>query len=155
MLPTSTLTAFVAVVLVLFVIPGPAVLLVLSRTVQGGRNTGIMTGLGIAAGDFVHALFAAVGLSALLMASALAFDFVKLAGADAINRHCRKLDLLLRGRRSCRRSPPKYSIRRRPCFFWHSCRSSCTPAAVQHFYSSLRWGLSLSCSALSIQRCSS
>jgi threonine/homoserine/homoserine lactone efflux protein len=81
MLPTSTLTAFVAVVLVLFVIPGPAVLLVLSRTVQGGRNTGIMTGLGIAAGDFVHALFAAVGLSAVLMASALAFDLVKLAGA--------------------------------------------------------------------------
>jgi threonine/homoserine/homoserine lactone efflux protein len=81
MLPTSTLTAFVAVVLVLFVIPGPAVLLVLSRTVQGGRNTGIMTGLGIAAGDFVHALFAAVGLSAVLMASALAFDLVKLVGA--------------------------------------------------------------------------
>ena len=40
-----------------------------------------MTGLGIAAGDFVHALFAAVGLSALLVASALAFNVVKLAGA--------------------------------------------------------------------------
>jgi threonine/homoserine/homoserine lactone efflux protein len=44
---------FVAVVLGLFLIPGPAVLLVLSRTVQAGRKTGIMTGLGVATGEFV------------------------------------------------------------------------------------------------------
>uniref|UniRef100_UPI000A90223E LysE family translocator n=1 Tax=Pseudomonas citronellolis TaxID=53408 RepID=UPI000A90223E len=56
-------------------------LLVLSRTVQGGRRTGIMTGLGVASGDFVHTLFAAVGLSALLMTSALAFNVVKWVGA--------------------------------------------------------------------------
>lgn len=77
----STLSTFVAVVLGLFVIPGPAVLLVLSRTVQGGRKAGILTGLGIATGDFVHTLFAAVGLSALLMTSALAFNVVKYVGA--------------------------------------------------------------------------
>jgi threonine/homoserine/homoserine lactone efflux protein len=50
MFDLSTLTTFVAVVVGLFLIPGPAVLLLLSRTVQGGRKTGIMTGLGIAAG---------------------------------------------------------------------------------------------------------
>lgn len=77
----STLSTFVAVVLGLFLIPGPAVLLVLSRTVQGGRKTGVMTGLGIAAGDFVHTVFAAVGLSAVLMSSAIAFNAVKLVGA--------------------------------------------------------------------------
>ncbi|RKP47813.1 LysE family translocator [Pararobbsia silviterrae] len=77
----STLTTFIAVVLGLFLIPGPAVLLVLSRTVQGGRRAGIMTGLGIATGDFVHTVFAAVGLSAVLMTSALAFTAVKFVGA--------------------------------------------------------------------------
>ena len=81
MFDLATLSTFVAVVLGLFLIPGPAVLLVLSRTVQGGRKTGILTGLGIATGDFVHTLFAAAGLSALLMTSALAFNAVKLVGA--------------------------------------------------------------------------
>ena len=81
MLDLPTLAAFVAVVLGLFLIPGPAVLMVLTRTVQGGRKTGILTGLGIAAGDFIHTLCAAVGLSALLMTSSTAFTIVKLAGA--------------------------------------------------------------------------
>ncbi|MDB5981011.1 MAG: lysE type translocator family protein [Pseudomonas sp.] len=77
----STLGTFIAVVLGLFLIPGPAVLMVLTRTIQGGRKTGILTGLGIATGDFVHTLCAAVGLSALLMTSALAFNVVKIVGA--------------------------------------------------------------------------
>ena len=81
MFDLPTLGTFVAVVLVLFLIPGPAVLLVISRTVQGGRNAGVATGLGIAAGDFLHTLFAAVGMSAVLMTSALAFSVVKYVGA--------------------------------------------------------------------------
>ncbi|MYN28632.1 LysE family translocator [Duganella levis] len=81
MFDLSNLAAFVVIVLGLFLIPGPAVLLVLTRTVQGGRKTGILTGLGIAAGDFIHTLCAAVGLSALLMTSSTAFTIVKLAGA--------------------------------------------------------------------------
>jgi len=81
MIDLATLAAFVAVVLGLFVVPGPAVLLVLTRTAQGGRRVGIATGAGIALGDLVHTLLAAVGLSALLMSSALAFGIVKLCGA--------------------------------------------------------------------------
>lgn len=81
MLEFSTLGTFVVVVLGLLLIPGPAVLLVLTRTVQGGRTIGVFTGLGVAAGDLIHTLCAAVGLSALLMNSALAFNIVKLAGA--------------------------------------------------------------------------
>jgi threonine/homoserine/homoserine lactone efflux protein len=81
MFELSSLGTFVAVVLGLFLIPGPAVLLVLTRTIQGGRKTGILTGLGVASGDFVHTLCAAVGLSALLMTSALAFNVVKIVGA--------------------------------------------------------------------------
>lgn len=81
MFDLATLATFMAVVLGLFLIPGPAVLLVVTRTLQGGRKTGILTGLGVAAGDFVHTLCAAVGLSAVLMTSALAFNAVKYVGA--------------------------------------------------------------------------
>ncbi|GED66828.1 lysine transporter LysE [Brevibacillus reuszeri] len=81
MIDFSTLGAFLAVVIGLFLIPGPAVLLTATRTVQGGRKAGIMAGFGIATGDFIHTVFAAVGLSAILMTSALAFHVVKYAGA--------------------------------------------------------------------------
>lgn len=81
MIDLTTLSTYLVVVLGLFLIPGPAVLLVLTRTAQGGRKTGIMTGLGIALGDSIHALLAAVGLSAILMTSALAFNIVKIVGA--------------------------------------------------------------------------
>lgn len=81
MIDPATLGTFVAVVLGLFLIPGPAVLLVLTRTVQGGRQAGVFTGLGIATGDFIHTLCTAVGLSAVLMTSSLAFTAVKLCGA--------------------------------------------------------------------------
>lgn len=77
----STLMTYFIVVIGLFLIPGPAVLLTITRTVQNGRKGGIMAGLGIATGDFLHTLFAAVGLSAILMTSALAFNVVKYAGA--------------------------------------------------------------------------
>ncbi|VVD84657.1 LysE family translocator [Pandoraea anhela] len=77
----ATLATFVVVVLGFFLIPGPAVLLTVTRTVQGGRHAGVMAGMGIALGDLVHTLFAAVGLSAVLMTSALAFDVVKYVGA--------------------------------------------------------------------------
>jgi threonine/homoserine/homoserine lactone efflux protein len=81
LIDTATLATFVAVVFGLFLVPGPAVLLVLTRTAQGGRHVGIATGAGIATGDLVHTLLAAIGLSALLMTSALAFGVVKLCGA--------------------------------------------------------------------------
>nr|WP_236841325.1 LysE family translocator [Brevibacillus formosus] len=77
----TTMGAFLAVVIGLFLIPGPAVLLTATRTVQGGRKAGIMAGLGIATGDFIHTIFAAVGLSAILMTSAWAFNLVKFVGA--------------------------------------------------------------------------
>lgn len=81
MFDLSSIATFAAVVLGLFLIPGPAVLLVFSCTIQGGRKAGVMTGLGIATGDFVHTVFAAIGLSAVLMTSAHAFIVVKLIGA--------------------------------------------------------------------------
>jgi threonine/homoserine/homoserine lactone efflux protein len=80
MIDPATILTYVAVVLGLFVIPGPAVLLVLGRATSGGRRVGIATGLGVAAGDLVHTAMATFGLSAVLMTSALAFSIVKYAG---------------------------------------------------------------------------
>jgi threonine/homoserine/homoserine lactone efflux protein len=73
--------AFILVVLVLFLIPGPAVLLTVTQTVRGGLKTGIITGAGIAVGDLIHTVAAVLGLSAILMTSALAFEIVKYLGA--------------------------------------------------------------------------
>ncbi|WP_028549641.1 LysE family translocator [Paenibacillus sp. UNC451MF] len=81
MIDFATLGTFLVVIIGLFLIPGPAVLLTVTRTVQGGQRAGIMTALGIATGDLIHTLFAAIGLSAILMTSAFAFQFVKYVGA--------------------------------------------------------------------------
>ncbi len=76
----AVLTTYVLVVLGLMVIPGPATLLVLARSVSGGRRAGIATGLGIGIGDLIHSTMATFGLSALLATSALAFEVVKYIG---------------------------------------------------------------------------
>lgn len=81
MFDLANLTAFLIVVLGLFLIPGPAVILTTTRAIQGGRKAGIATGLGIATGDFIHTLFAVVGFSAILMTSAVAFNIIKIVGA--------------------------------------------------------------------------
>lgn len=73
--------SFIVVVFVLFLIPGPAVILAVTQTVQGGRKAGIITGVGIAVGDLLHTVAAVAGLSAILMTSALAFEVVKYLGA--------------------------------------------------------------------------
>ena len=82
MLPDSgALAVFVLSAIVLLVIPGPAVLYVVSQSVSRGRLAGIVSMLGVQAGALVHVAAAAAGLSALLVRSAAAFDAVKYAGA--------------------------------------------------------------------------
>jgi threonine/homoserine/homoserine lactone efflux protein len=73
--------AFVLVVLTLFLIPGPAVMLTLAQSISGGRKNGIYTGLGIAVGDLIHTMALVLGISAILMTSALAFEVIKYLGA--------------------------------------------------------------------------
>lgn len=80
MIATSTLLTYVGVVAALFLLPGPAVLLVMARSISGGRPVGVATAVGIAIGDVFHTLLAVLGLSAMLMSSALLFDIVKYAG---------------------------------------------------------------------------
>jgi threonine/homoserine/homoserine lactone efflux protein len=72
---------FLSAALVLAVIPGPGILYVLGRTLNGGRREGVNSALGTFLGGLGHAVAAAVGLSALLVASATAFQIVRYAGA--------------------------------------------------------------------------
>ena len=72
---------FVAAAAALIVIPGPAVLYIIARSINQGRFAGLVSVLGIALGSLVHVVTAAVGLSAILMSSAVAFAIVKYLGA--------------------------------------------------------------------------
>ena len=65
----------------LVIAPGPAVLYIITRSVEQGRAAGFASAAGIATGGLVHVAGAALGLSALLASSALAFSFVKYLGA--------------------------------------------------------------------------
>ena len=72
---------FVVASVVLLLTPGPAVLYIVARSVTQGRAAGLVSVLGIHLGTIVHIAAAAVGLSALLVSSALAFAIVKYLGA--------------------------------------------------------------------------
>jgi threonine/homoserine/homoserine lactone efflux protein len=62
-------------------VPGPAVLYVVTQSIDQGRRAGLASVGGIFSGTLVHIAAATVGLSALLASSAVAFDVVKYAGA--------------------------------------------------------------------------
>lgn len=72
---------FLAAGIVLNLTPGPDTFYILGRSMAQGRSAGIASVLGISTGSLVHTFAAALGLSALLAASASAFPAVKLAGA--------------------------------------------------------------------------
>ncbi|MFG6197367.1 LysE family translocator [Nonomuraea sp. JJY05] len=76
----STLALFCAATLGLLVVPGPAVLYIVTRSVSQGRAAGVISVLGVHTGSLVHIAAAALGLSALLAASATAFTIVKYVG---------------------------------------------------------------------------
>jgi threonine/homoserine/homoserine lactone efflux protein len=75
------LAAYTLTCIALFITPGPDMSLFLSRTMARGRRHGIAAMGGAQVGCIVHTLLAAVGLSALLSASATAFTILKVVGA--------------------------------------------------------------------------
>ncbi len=77
---TQHLLLFVAAGLLLNLTPGPDVLYIVSNALRHGARTGVVAALGINAGCFVHIVAAAIGVSALLAASATAFTVLKWAG---------------------------------------------------------------------------
>jgi threonine/homoserine/homoserine lactone efflux protein len=77
----STYAIFIVTCLALLAIPGPAVLYVVSRSIDQGRRAGLASVLGIFSGTVVHVTLATVGLSSLILASRIAFDAVRYVGA--------------------------------------------------------------------------
>ena len=75
------LLLFMTATLALLLVPGPAVIYIMTRSIDQGRTAGLVSVAGIESAAFVHTLAAALGLSAILLSSALAFDIVKYAGA--------------------------------------------------------------------------
>jgi threonine/homoserine/homoserine lactone efflux protein len=76
-----TFLLFLVAASIIALSPGPGILYVAARTLAGGRREGLASSLGTAIGGLVHVLAGAVGVSALVMASAEAFMLLKLAGA--------------------------------------------------------------------------
>ncbi|OWW21781.1 LysE family translocator [Noviherbaspirillum denitrificans] len=76
----SNFGLFLVAVLLLNATPGPDTAYIVGRSIAQGRAAGLLSALGISAGCCVHALASAVGLSAILAASAAAFTIIKLAG---------------------------------------------------------------------------
>ncbi|MCX6603128.1 MAG: LysE family translocator [Acidobacteria bacterium] len=81
MIETDRLVAYLAACSILALTPGPGILYVMTRTLAGGTREGFLSSVGTFVGGFAHVLAAALGLSAILATSALAFQAVKYAGA--------------------------------------------------------------------------
>ena len=77
----STYAVFVVTCLALLAIPGPAVLYIVSRSIDQGRTAGLLSALGVTTGTLVHIAAAAIGLSSLVLASTVAFGVIRYAGA--------------------------------------------------------------------------
>lgn len=81
MIEFSQLTFFLGATLALLLVPGPAVLYITARSANQGRLAGLISVLAIETANFLQAVAATLGLSAILLSSALAFDIMKYLGA--------------------------------------------------------------------------
>jgi len=81
MFSSPNLSIFLLAALILLLTPGPAVLYIVARSLDQGRLAGFVSVLSIEVGNLVHVLAATLGLSAILVSSALAFSIVKYLGA--------------------------------------------------------------------------
>ena len=77
----SNLLLFASMIVVLALTPGPDVIYITTRGMAQGRRAALLSTLGICIGYLVYTMLAALGVSAVLQASALAFDIVRYVGA--------------------------------------------------------------------------
>jgi threonine/homoserine/homoserine lactone efflux protein len=77
----QTFLVFLAAALLVAITPGPGIFYIVARTLAGGRAEGLASSVGLGLGGLVHVFGGALGLSALVMASAEAFTVLKIAGA--------------------------------------------------------------------------
>ena len=72
---------FILTAVTLNLYPGPDTLYILGRSISQGRGAGVISALGIGSGAVIHTLLGAAGLTAIVAASATAYQVVKWAGA--------------------------------------------------------------------------
>ncbi len=80
MLP-PTIFLFIPAALLLLLMPGPSVIFISTKAISSGRKEGLKSVIGVELGGLTHAVFAAAGLSLILLESSFAFDVVKYLGA--------------------------------------------------------------------------
>jgi threonine/homoserine/homoserine lactone efflux protein len=78
---SSTYAVFLATAIVLLLVPGPAVLYVVTRSIEMGRSGGLASVAVITTGTVAYVGLATAGLSSLILASTVGFDAVKYVGA--------------------------------------------------------------------------
>jgi len=78
---STGLSIFLFAALMIAVVPGPGIFYVAARTLSGGRRVGLASTLGTGIGGLVHVVAGAVGVSAIILASAELFAALKLIGA--------------------------------------------------------------------------
>ena len=76
----NTLILVMAASVVLVVVPGPAVIYILTRSISQGRGAGLASAVGVNLGSAIHVLAAVVGLSVVLASSEALFSIVRWAG---------------------------------------------------------------------------
>lgn len=81
MIGHSQLIYFITASAALTILPGPDILFVLTQSLSQGKKAGIATASGLCTGVLVHTTAAALGISALVYKSSLAFELIKCAGA--------------------------------------------------------------------------
>src|SRR5215510_285524 len=77
----TSFTLFLAAALIIAVVPGPGIFYVAARTLSGGKTAGFASTFGTALGGLVHVIAGALGVSAIILASAELFTALKFAGA--------------------------------------------------------------------------
>ena len=81
LLNPDLLVAYLAVAMLLALSPGPDTMFVLASSASGGPRNGVAATLGVSSGSIAHASAAALGISALIAASLIAFEMLRFGGA--------------------------------------------------------------------------
>ena len=82
MIDITVLPLFLLAVFILMITPGPDMMFVTANAMAGGARAGIASVLGVATGAYLHILGTAFGITAIFLASEVAYDLVRIAGAS-------------------------------------------------------------------------
>ncbi|WP_106476509.1 LysE family translocator [Phytohalomonas tamaricis] len=133
MLGIIDLPVFLLTALTISLLPGPDMLYIATRSMAQGRKAGIVSVLGISTGSMCHATAAALGLSAILATSAIAFTTVKWLGAA----YLLLMGLRLLFQRSPASSPSALSVVSLNQVYWQGMLTNLLNPKVALFYLAL------------------